>query len=140
VKPSALAGRTHPRTTGPAAQLLVLLAAVLVGLALGVLLHVADDRSWSGATTATAVVTGLHDDGVHATAEGRDVVLHLEKVPATGTRLVVEVRPDGRARPASYRQSWSGALLRGAGFTVLLAALVQAYRFAVTRRPLRSAP
>jgi hypothetical protein len=135
VKRSELASRTHPRTAGAAAQALVLLGAVLAGLALGALLHYADGRSWSGATTATAVVTGLRTDGVHAEAEGRDVVLHLEKVPAAGTRLAVEVRPDGRARPASYRSTWTGSLLRGTLLALVLAVVVQVYRFAVTRRP-----
>jgi hypothetical protein len=128
------ARRTHPRATGAGAQLAVLLAAVLLGVAVGSLLRYADDRSWSGARTTTAVITGLQANGVHALAEGRDVVLHLEKVPRTGTQLAIEVRPDGRARPSSYRQTWQGALLRGIGLTVALAVLVQAYRFLVTRR------
>jgi hypothetical protein len=135
VKPREVARRTHPRTSGAAAQVAVLLAAVLLGFAVGSVLRYADDRSWSGARSTTAVVTGLQANGVHANADGRDVVLHLEKVPRTGTQLAIEVRPDGRARPASYRQTWRGALLSGIGLTVALAVLVQVYRFAVTRRP-----
>jgi hypothetical protein len=131
----AAARRTHPRTAGAAAQVAVLLAAVLLGLVLGSLLRYADDRSWSGSRTTTAVITGLQTNGVHATADGRDIVLHLEKVPRSGTQLAIEIRPDGRARPASYRQTWRGALLSGIGLTVALAVLVQVYRFAVTRRP-----
>jgi hypothetical protein len=134
VKPSELARRTHPRTTGPAVQLGVLLLGVLLGVLVGAGLRWADDRSWAGAVTATASVTGLHDDGNHATVDGRDVVLHLEKVPATGTQLPVEVRPDGRARPTSYRQTWGGALGRGIALAVGLTVVVQVYRYAVTGR------
>jgi hypothetical protein len=112
----------------------VLLAGVLLGVALGGLLRWADDRSWAGAVRTTASVTGLQSNGVHATAEGRDLVLHLERVPAAGTRLAVEVRPDGRARPASYRQTWRGALGRGIGLGIALTLIVQVYRWAVTGR------
>jgi hypothetical protein len=137
VKPSELARRTHPRTTTAGAQLLVLLVGVLLGIAVGTALRWADDRSWSGAVTTTATVTGLQSNGVHATADGRDVVLHVEKVPATGTRLTIEVRPDGRARPSSYRQTWRGALWRGIALAVGLTVLVQVYRYAVTGRVLK---
>ena len=126
--------KTHPRTAGARAQLAVLLLGVLAGLAVGAVLHWADQRSWAGSVTATAVVTGLEANGIHATADGKDVVLHLEKVPRTGTELRVEVRPDGRARPASYRQSWAGALGRGVALAVGLTVLVQVYRFFVTGR------
>lgn len=129
---------THPRASGLPAQVAVLLVAAVVGLLVGVVLHAADERSWHGSRLTTAVVTGLQDDGVHATADGTDVVLHLEKVPRTGTALSVEVRPDGRARPASYRQSWPGALGRGVALTAGLAVLVQVYRYFVTRRPVPS--
>ena len=134
VKPSELARRTHPRSTPAGAQLLVLLLGVLLGVVLGTALHWADDRSWAGAVTTTATVTGLQSNVVHATAEGRDVVLHLEKVPSTGTRLAVEVRPDGRARPSSYRQTWGGALWRGIALALGLTVIVQVYRYAVTGR------
>ena len=127
--------QTHPRTSGARAQLGVLLLAVLAGVLVGAALHWADGRSWSGSVTTRAVVTGLHDDGIHATADGRDVVLHLEKVPPAGTELTVEVRPDGRARPASYRQSWPGALGRGIALAVGLTVIVQVYRWFVTGRP-----
>ena len=132
--------QTHPRTTGARAQLAVLLLGVLAGLALGAVLHWADGRSWAGAERTTAVVTGLQENGVHATADGKDVVLHLEKVPRAGTPIAVEVRPDGRARPASYRQTWSGALGRGVALAVGLAVLVQLYRFFVTRPSVPSEP
>lgn len=132
---SPLRARTHPRTTGWRGHLVVLLLAVLAGLAVGAVLHWADGRSWAGAERTTAVVTGLRDNGIHATADGKDVVLHLEKVPAAGTRIAVEVRPDGRARPASYRQTWGGALGRGVALAVVLAVIVQLYRFFVTGRP-----
>ena len=114
------------------AQLAVLLAGAFAGLVLGAALHWADARSWAGSTTTTAVVTGLRSDGVHADAAGRDLVLHLEKVPRAGTELRVEVRPDGQARPVAYRQSWGGALLRGVALAVGLTVLVQVYRWFVT--------
>jgi hypothetical protein len=124
--------KTHPRTAGARAQLSVLLLAVLAGVLVGAALHWADGRSWAGSATTTAVVTGLQHDGIHATADGRDVVLHLEKVPRTGTELSVEVRPDGRARPSSYRQTWPGSLARGIALAVGLAVIVQVYRYLVT--------
>jgi hypothetical protein len=131
---SEVARRTHPRTAGPGGQLAVLLLAIVAGLGIAAVLHWADDRSWSGAVTTVAQVTGVRSDGVHATANGRDVVLHLERVPATGARLSVEVRGDGRARPSSYRQSWTGSLRRGLALSLGVALLVQAYRYVVTRR------
>ena len=126
---------THPRTSGAAAQVGVLLLGALVGLLIGAGLHWADGRSWAGSATTTATVTGLQSNGIHATADGRDVVLHLEKVPRLGTRVSVEVRPDGRARPTSYRQTWPGALGRGVALAVGLVVLVQVYRFLVTKPP-----
>ena len=134
VKPSDVARRTHPRTSGAGAQLAVLLLGVLLGVVLGAGLRWADDRSWAGAVTTTATVTGLRSDGIHATADGTDVVLHLDKVPASGTRLAIEVRPDGRARPTSYRQTWGGALWRGIALALGLTLIVQVYRYAVTGR------
>lgn len=110
----------------------MLLLGALAGVVLGLVLHWADQRSWAGAETTTAVVTGLKSNGIHATADGKDVVLHLEKVPKAGTQIPVEVRPDGRARPASYRQTWAGALSRGIALAVGLTVLVQVYRFFVT--------
>jgi hypothetical protein len=123
---------SHPRTSRPRAQLGVLLLAVLAGLVVGSALHWADGRSWSGAVRATAVVTGLQEDGIHARADGRDVVLHLERVPVPGTELRVEVRPDGRARPVSYRQTWPGSLGRGVALALGIALVVQVYRYFVT--------
>jgi hypothetical protein len=134
VKPSEVARRTHPRTSGAGAQLLVLLLGVLLGVAVGAALRWADDRSWAGSLTTTATITGLQSNGIHATADGKDVVLHLEKVPPAGTRLAVEIRPDGRARPTSYRQTWRGALWRGIALVVGLTLVVQVYRYAVTGR------
>jgi hypothetical protein len=134
VKPSDVARASHPRTAAARTQVVVLLLAVLLGLGFGALLRYADDRSWSGATTTTAIITGLRSDGVHAMAGGADVVLHLAKVPAAGTELAVEVRRDGRARPVSYRQTWGGALLQGTGLAVGLTVVVQLYRYAVTGR------
>jgi hypothetical protein len=131
--------RTHPRLAPPAAQLAVLLLAVLAGLVIGVVLVQADQRSWSGAAGGTAVVRGLEDDGIHADVDGREVVLHLERVPAAGTSLAVEVAPDGRARPSSYKQTWSGALVEGVLLALGLAVVVQVYRWFVTRRPVPSA-
>ncbi|MCU1601472.1 MAG: hypothetical protein JWO22_2181 [Frankiales bacterium] len=133
--------RTHPRTSGAAPQLAVLLTGVLAGLLIGSALHWADGRSWGGSHDTTAVVVGLEHDGIHAMAGGRDVVLHLEKVPPAGTEVRVEVRPDGRARPTSYRQTWPGALGRGVALAVGLLVIVQLYRFFVTGRPVeRSVP
>jgi hypothetical protein len=118
----------------------VLLAAVLLGLLIGTVLVKADQHSWAGARTTSATVTGLEDDGLHATtSDGTEVVLHLETVPDVGTSVAVEVAPDGRARPASYRQSWSGALREGVLLALGLAVLVQVYRWFVTR-PVPSAP
>lgn len=124
--------QTHPRTAGWRAQLGLLLLSVLAGLALGVVQHWADSRSWAGSERTTAVVSGVQSDGIHATADGQEVVLHLEKVPPPGRRISVEVRPDGRARPASYRQTWGGALGRGVALAVGLTVLVQVYRWFVT--------
>ena len=134
VNPSEVVRRTHPRTSGAGAQVLVLLLGVLLGVVLGAGLRWADNRSWAGSVTATATVTGLQSDGIHATADGKDVVLHLEHVPPAGTQLTVEVRPDGRARPTSYRQTWGGALWRGIALAVGLTLIVQIYRYAVTGR------
>ena len=138
VKPSDAARRTHPRTSGAAAQIVVLLLGVLLGILVGAGLRWADDRSWAGAETTTATITGLETDGVHATAAGREVVLHVEKVPPSGSQVAVEVRPDGRARPSSYRQSWGGALRRGIELAIGLVVLVQVYRWFVTGRPSES--
>ena len=135
---SSVARLTHPRTAGWAGQAVVVLVAVVLGLLFGAVLVKADERSWSGATTGTAVVRGLEDDGIHAEVAGREVVLHLEKVPAAGTELAVEVAPDGRARPSSYRQTWSGALVEGVLLALGLAVVVQVYRWFVTRRPVPS--
>jgi hypothetical protein len=131
---TALTARTHPRTSGFGPQVAVLLLAVLVGLGIGAVLLTADRSSWSGARTSLATVTGRSDTGVTALADGRAVTLHLAKVPATGTRIAVEVSPDGRARPASYRQTWLRATRSGVALSVLLVVLVQGYRYAVTRR------
>ena len=128
------AARTHPRTAGPGGQLAVLALAILAGLGIATVLHWADERSWSGAVTTVAVVTGRQPDGIHAIANNRDVVLHLEGIPATGARLSVEVRSDGRARPSSYRQTWGGSLRRGLALALGVALLVQGYRYVVTRR------
>lgn len=126
--------RTHPRRARPAVQLGVLAAAVLVGCLLGLALLAADSRSWRGAATVTATVTGRSDKGVLAQAGDRQVVLHLAKVPPPGTRLAVEVSPDGRARPLSYRQTPDHALRSGVLLAVGLAVLVQVYRWFVTGR------
>ena len=130
--------RTHPRTSAAVAQLGALLLGVVAGLLLGSALHWADGRSWGGSHDTTAVVTGLQHDGIHATADGREVVLHLEKVPPAGTEVRVEVRPDGRARPTSYRQTWPGALGRGVALAVGLLVIVQVYRYVVTSPPVPS--
>ena len=116
----------------------MLVVAIAVGLGIGAALRWADERSWGGSHDTTAVVSGLEHDGIHATADGRVVVLHLERVPAAGTPLRVEVRPDGRARPTSYRQTWPGALGRGVALAVGLLVIVQLYRFFVTSPSVRS--
>lgn len=133
--PRQLAARTHPRTSGLAVQAAVLLAAVVAGLVLGAVLLAADSRSWSGARTTVATVTGVSSTGITAVADGRAVTLHLGRVPPPGTRVEVEVSPDGRARPSSYAQTWLRATRSGVALSVLLVVLLQAYRFAVTRRP-----
>lgn len=129
-----LTTRTHPRQSGVGPQLAVLAAAVVAGLLVGVVLLLADRSSWSGAQTTAAVVAGRSDKGVVARTPLGTVVLHLAEVPAAGTRLQVEVAPDGRARPASYAQTPGRAVRSGVALTVLLALLVQGYRWAVTRR------
>ena len=127
-------GWTHPRRGRPVAQAWVLLVALLVGALLGLGLLTADRASWSGARVLPGTVTGRSDKGVLATADGRAVVLHLARVPRPGTRLRVEVSPDGRARPVSYRQTPGRALRSGLLLAVGLAVLVQAYRWFVTGR------
>jgi hypothetical protein len=138
VGPADVARLTHPRTGGARAQVAVLLVAVLVGLGLGAVLLSADQRSWDGARFTTASITGLEHDGIHADVAGSDVVLHLESVPPKGTVVDVEVSPDGRARPASYRQTWLKASRSGLALAVGLTLLVQVYRFFVTRRPVEA--
>jgi len=129
---AAGAARTHPRHARPVVQLGVLATAVLVGALLGLALLAADSRSWRGADTVTATVTGRSDQGVLAQAAGRQVVLHTARIPVPGTRLTVEVSPDGRARPVSYRQTPGRALRSGVLLAVGLVALVQVYRWFVT--------
>ena len=129
------AERTHPRTSGPVAQLVVLAVAVALGLVLGGLLLAADRSSWHGASTVPATVTGRSDKGVTADAAGTPVTLHLARVPPPGTSVTVQVTPDGRARPLSYAQTPKRSLRFGVLLLVGLAVLVQAYRFAVTGRP-----
>ena len=126
---------THPRGSGPAAQLVVLGLALLLGVVVGLGLLTADRVSWSGGRVATAVVTGRSAIGVVAQANGRTVVLHLARIPRPGTTLPVELSPDGRARPLSYRQTPGRALRSGILLVVGLTVLVQAYRWVVTRRP-----
>lgn len=130
---SALTARTHPRGSGIATQLAVLAVAVLLGLAVGAGLLLADQRSWNGARTYLGTVTGRSDIGVIVEAAGRDVTLHLAKVPRTGTKIEVEISPDGRARPTSFSQTWGKAARSGVGLAVLLVLILQVYRFAVTR-------
>lgn len=132
---SDLTARTHPRQSGLMTQLAVLTAAVVVGLVIGAALLLADQRSWSGATSTRGTVTGRDDTGVLVEAAGRTVTLHLAKVPRVGTTIEVEVSPDGRARPTSYKQTLGRASRDGVGLAVLLTLIVQVYRFAVTRRP-----
>ncbi len=134
LSPQGIAAWTHPRGSGPATQLVVLAVAVLLGLGIGAVLLLADARSWSGARTTAATITGRSDTGVTANADGRSITLHLARVPAPGTTIEVEVSPDGRARPASYKQTWLKATRSGVALSVLLTVLMQAYRFAVTRR------
>jgi hypothetical protein len=131
---SSVVARTHPRHAGLGPQLAVLAVAVVAGLVLSVVLLLADRSSWSGARTTAAVVTGRSDKGVVAQTSQGAVVLHLARVPATGTRLQVEVAPDGRARPASYAQTPGRAARSGVVLLVLLTLLVQGYRWAVTAR------
>ena len=131
--PARLATRTHPRGSGAGTQLLVLAVAAAAGCLLGLALLAADMTSWRGATTGVATVVGRSATGVVADSGGRQVVLHLPRVPAAGTRLEVEVSRDGRARPSSYRQTPGRALRSGVLLAVGLAVLVQAYRFVVTR-------
>jgi hypothetical protein len=131
---SDLTSRTHPRSSGIVTQVLVLLAAVVVGVAFGMVLLIADQRSWSGAVTQTATVTGVDSKGITADAAGRSISLHIAPIPRPGTTVQVEVSPDGRARPYSYRQTALKATRSGIAFSVLLALLVQVYRYAVTRR------
>ncbi len=125
---------SHPRGSGPAAQLAVLGLALLLGVVVGLGLLAADRVSWSGGRVATAVVTGRSTMGVLALADGRSVILHLERIPRPGTTLPVELSRDGRARPLSYRQTPGRALQSGILLTVGLAVLVQAYRWMVTPR------
>lgn len=132
--PTYLAARTHPRTSGWTTQIAVLLAAALVGTLLGLLLMLADHASWQDTRQLTATVTGTSDKGLLADTTRGQVVLHLPAVPVSGTRLTVEVAPDGRARPLSYRKDLPSGTRSAVGLVVLSIALVQAYRFAVTRR------
>ncbi len=134
LSPRGIAARTHPRGSGPTTQLVVLAVAVVLGLGIGAVLLLADARSWSGARTGAATVTGRSDTGVTALAGGRSITLHLARIPAPGSTIEVEVSPDGRARPASYKQTWLKATRSGVGLSLLLTVLVQAYRFGVTRR------
>ena len=129
------AARTHPRTSGAGPQLALLLVAVLTGVLLGAALLAADRSSWSGARTVPATVTGRSDKGVTADAAGTPVVLHLAAVPTPGTRLTVQVTPDGRARPLSYAQTPARSLRSGVLLMLGLTVLVQLYRYVVTRRP-----
>ncbi len=130
----SLAERTHPRRTGLAIQATVLLAAAAVGLVIGAGLLLADRRSWQGARTSIGTVTGRSDTGVTVAAGGQAVTLHLAKIPRPGATIEVEVSPDGRARPTSYKQTWWKASRSGVGLAVLLVLLLQGYRYAVTRR------
>lgn len=132
---SQVALRTHPRRSGVLPQLAVLAVAAVLGALLGLLLLAADRSSWAGSGTTTATVTGVSKAGVLATANGRRVTLHLAPVPRAGTTLQVQVSPDGRARPVSFAQSPGTALRDGVSLAVLLAVLLQGYRWAVTRRP-----
>ena len=129
-----LAERSHPRGSTAPTQVVVLVTAVLAGVLLGLVLLAADRSSWSGAQRATATVTGLSSKGVLAQAAGREVTLHVSPVPKTGTSVLVEVSPDGRARPVSYAQTPLRAIRSGVSLTVLLTVLVQGYRYVVTRR------
>ncbi|MCW2601392.1 MAG: hypothetical protein JWM02_3221 [Frankiales bacterium] len=129
-----LTARTHPRRSGVTTQLVVLVLAAVVGVALGMVLLLADRSSWSGARTTVATVTGQSDKGVLADASGKEVVLHVAPLPRVGTTIAVELSPDGRARPSSYRQTPLKATRSGIALSLLLAVLVQGYRFAVTRR------
>lgn len=132
--PRVLLAATHPRERNAWAQLAVLVGAVVVGAALGLVLLLADRSSWSGARAATATVTGTSPKGVLAQAAGREVVLHVVPAPRRGTRLAVQVAPDGRARPVSFAQTGPKAVRDGVLLVLLLTVLAQAYRFAVTRR------
>lgn len=126
---------THPRGSGPATQVVLLGLALLLGGVVGLGLLTADRVSWSGGRVATAVVTGRSAMGIRALADGRVVVLHLARIPRPGTTLPVELSPDGRARPLSYRQTPGRALRSGVLLAVGLTVLMQAYRWVVTRRP-----
>lgn len=132
---ATLVGRTHPRRSGPVPQAVLLLVAVVAGLLLGAGLLAADRSSWDGARTVPATVTGRSDKGVTADAAGTPVVLHLARIPRPGTRVTVQVTPDGRARPRSYAQTPERSLRSGVLLLVGLTVLVQVYRFAVTGRP-----
>ena len=126
---------THPRGSGPATQVVLLGLALLLGGVVGLGLLTADRVSWSGGRVATAVVTGRSAMGIRALADGRVVVLHLARIPRPGTTLPVELSPDGRARPLTYRETPGRALRSGVLLAVGLTVLVQAYRWVVTRRP-----
>lgn len=138
--PASLVVRSHPRRSRPAFQLAVLAVAVAAGCLLGGLLLTADRSSWRGATATMATVVGRSHTGVLAHAGDRRVVLHLARIPPVGTRIAVEVTADGRARPLAYRQTPGGAVGSGVLVTVGLTALVQAYRFVVTGRPVGDRP
>lgn len=134
--PLQIASRTHPRGSSARVQLAALGVAVAVGCLLGLGLLGADRASWHSAHQAVATVVGRSDKGVVATVPGQPpVLLHLTAVPPTGRLVRVEISPDGRARPLSYRQTAGRALRSGVLLSSGLLLLVQIYRFAVTRRP-----
>jgi hypothetical protein len=132
---SRLLLRSHPRFSPPGAQVVVLLLAMALGCGVGLVLLAADRSSWKGAVETTATITGVDDQGVTATAGDKTVSLHLSPIPRTGSTLQVEVSPDGRARPVAYVQTPGRAIREGVALALLLAVLVQGYRYAVTRRP-----
>jgi len=113
-------------------QVLVLLLAAALGVLVGLGLLAADRSSWAGARVLPGTVTGRSDKGVLALAADRPIVLHLARVPHPGTRLAVEVSPDGRARPLAYKQTLARSLRSGVLLVVGLALLVQLYRLMVT--------
>jgi hypothetical protein len=123
---------SHPGNRRPVVQLGVLVLAALLGVLVGLALLAADRSSWSGARVLPATVTGRSDKGVLALAGERPIVLHLAQLPRPGTMLPVELSPDGRARPLSYKQTVPRSLRSGVLLVVGLALLVQLYRLLVT--------